>query len=241
MNKFLHIGICLILVSWLLVFASNDADAATINVAPRNFGLVGYWSFDGKNMGTTSSRDLTNNGNTGWLINGPLRAAGKLGQALSFDGSNDYVSVSDNTALEPAIPFSVSVWAKFTTTANTVVLEKDGNNGYSVQTLSSGLIMASGGAGAGNRITTSVTTNNNQWHHAVFVVTGSNNGDGKAYIDGVDRTSEADPSAPLYSTGALVIGSRSGTVAFPGLIDEVRVYNRALSDKEVRTLYNMGR
>ena len=57
--------------------------------------LVGHWTFDGPHMGGagTTATDISGQGNHGTLTNGPVRAAGKLGQALEFDGGNDYVSV----------------------------------------------------------------------------------------------------------------------------------------------------
>src|SRR3989344_3676813 len=58
-------------------------------------GLVGYWTFD-EGTGATAS-DSSGNNNTGTLTNGPTWTTGKIGQALSFDGVDDYVNISNES------------------------------------------------------------------------------------------------------------------------------------------------
>jgi hypothetical protein len=73
-------------------------------------GLVGFWSFDGKDMAGVTSYDRSGNGNNGTLTNSPARTAGKIGQALRFDGVNDLVSVPDAATLSPAGEITISSW-----------------------------------------------------------------------------------------------------------------------------------
>src|SRR3989338_5343069 len=61
-------------------------------------GLVGYWTFD-EGAGTTAN-DSSGNNNTGTLTNGPTWTTGKIGQALNFDGVNDYVDLGFPSALQ---------------------------------------------------------------------------------------------------------------------------------------------
>ena len=82
-------------------FALNYAKAGIIlqhpNYMQTNSGLVGHWTFDGKDMSGNTAYDKTSNGNNGTLTgaNGlPVRAIGKLGQALNFDGTDDYVDMN---------------------------------------------------------------------------------------------------------------------------------------------------
>src|SRR5690606_20679208 len=58
-------------------------------------GLVGEWSFNGADISGTTAYDRSGSGNNGTLTNGPTPTFGKVGQALSFDGTDDYISVAD--------------------------------------------------------------------------------------------------------------------------------------------------
>src|SRR3989344_4181705 len=93
-------------------------------------GLVGHWSFDGADMGTTSARDASGNANTGWLINGAKKAIGKIGQGLSFDGSNDNVNVGDINATDGATYLTVSAWGKQNKSGNSPrIISKSDSDG----------------------------------------------------------------------------------------------------------------
>jgi hypothetical protein len=71
-------------------------------------GLVAYWKFD-EVSGTTAS-DSSGNGNTGTLVNGPVWTAGRVGNALFFDGINDNVTVPDSNSLDLSSSFTLSAW-----------------------------------------------------------------------------------------------------------------------------------
>src|SRR3989344_5449775 len=63
-------------------------------------GLVGYWSFNAPDMAADAAFDKSGQDNKGTLTNGPTRTEGKIGQALSFDGVDDYVNVGSNASLD---------------------------------------------------------------------------------------------------------------------------------------------
>ena len=71
-------------------------------------GLVAHWKFD-EGSGTTAS-DASGNGNTGTLINGPQWTAGKVGNALYFDGIDDVITVADSNSLDLSSAFTLSAW-----------------------------------------------------------------------------------------------------------------------------------
>ena len=216
----------------------KGADAAMIQRAPNNLGLVGYWSFnDGAG---TKATDSSGNVNVGSLNGSPTWGGGRLGQAVNFGGS-DYISVSDNKFLEPSIPFSISFWLKTTQTGNKVIIEKDGNAGYSVQREDNNAIKISiGDSGGTLEIESAHTYNDGKWHHVVFVAQ-SPASNSKVYVDSVDDTSGTPNNGfPSYSTGSLYIGSRAGSFGYQGAFDEVRIYNRALTATEVTALYRTG-
>src|SRR5918994_74926 len=82
-------------------FFATSARAGVLLHAPRYLGLerglVGFWSFDGKTVAGVHSYDASGNGNRGTLTptggTGPVRAAGKIGQGLEFDGVDDSVDI----------------------------------------------------------------------------------------------------------------------------------------------------
>jgi len=88
-------------------------------------GLVAYWKFDEGN-GTTAS-DSSGNGNTGTLINGPLWTAGKVGNALYFDGIDDIVTVANSNSLGLSSAFTLSAWVNPSSTSTNwnVILKND--------------------------------------------------------------------------------------------------------------------
>jgi hypothetical protein len=99
------------------VLAAHQAHASVIVNAPKSLGLtnslVGWWTFDGKDMAGTApatpyAMDKSGNGNRGTLTNGLLKAVGKFGQGLQLDGVDDYVTIPDNDNLDSATNFSVS-------------------------------------------------------------------------------------------------------------------------------------
>ncbi|MCX5635112.1 MAG: LamG domain-containing protein [Planctomycetota bacterium] len=83
-----------------------------LTTASANAGLVAHWAFD-EGSGTTA-QDSTINGNDGTLVNGPGWTSGKINGGLSFDGTDDYVDVSDNPSLRFTCSdsFTIAFWAK---------------------------------------------------------------------------------------------------------------------------------
>ena len=69
---------------------------------------MAYWKFD-EGSGTTVA-DSSGNGNTGTLVNGPLWTAGRVGNALFFDGIDDNVTVPDSNSLDLSSSFTLSAW-----------------------------------------------------------------------------------------------------------------------------------
>jgi len=213
-------------------------------------GLVSWWP------GEAGAQDIADS-NSGTLVNGAATAAGKVGQALSFDGVDDHVLVPFNSNLNPTGPFTVGLWLKASPQqvigdgSYTVVDKSHGwidNAGWAIQgdtgngTL--GLLSGKGGGfpytnfvGAG----TGVSVLDDQWHHFSGVYTGSAI---EVYLDGVLKGSTPYTGLPVNNTRDLYIGAawHSGTPTrqFHGLVDEVQYYSRALSLAEVRSLYNAG-
>jgi hypothetical protein len=226
--------------------------------SPFSSGLVGYWSFDGGATNWTTSKvsDLSGQGNTGQLIlmsttSSPTK--GKIGQAFSFDGADDYMQVTDaahNYAFGDST-FTVSVWCKPSTATTGFVVAKDGGglgNGWAISCQNTATFHTKGGGGtiAAARTSNSTTLNNGGWHHIVAVITTDTaiqtNNTGTLYVDGVvDQGSLTNSTVYVSPTLPVTIGKRDSGNFFAGSIDELRIYNRALSPTEVKQLYDAGR
>ena len=206
-------------------------------------GLVGYWHFD---EGTSSIvYDSSGNNNNGNLINGPnwqSESNCKVGKCLSFDGVNDYVSILDSTYLRLTGDASWLAWVK-TSLPNgkrNTVISKTYNNEFDIVIEPDGTISFYHGNGvweefqepAGAKVTAS------QWTHFAIVRTISNK-TVKWYVNGEYVGFDDFNTVPTASTQNIQVGSRLGTSDFfNGIIDEVRIYNRALSDSEIKAIYD---
>ena len=220
-----------------------------IGVAPNNptlnTGLVGYWNFDGKNTFPTSATpttlDLSGNNNTGTLTNGPVPTIGKLGQALKFDGVDDYVAVSSSASLAPS-NITVSFWAKYNAAPALYDAPLGKTNGVS-WTQGWGFFPQSGtemrffvNFYATTASFTGLTMTN--WNHFVGTWDGTTI---RIYANGIQGTTGTNSGA-MNTTNPFEIG-RLGTDTYNinGSLDDVRIYNRALTTAEVTRLYNGGR
>ncbi len=230
-------------------------------------GLVGYWTFNNQDMNWTSAtagtvKDMSGNGNTGTLTNmnrttSPV--AGKLGQALKFNGTSSHINTSSTAfAFDFTNPFSISLWyqtQKVTGVANSFLGNFNGaSRGYGFGPKGMGLCSSNDKMGflfwtANNTGITVCTPANTivagtAWHHAVMTYNGNSHASGvHIYVDGVDQALSTvfdNASGSAVSNGILELGDDQTNDPFSGSMDDFRVYNRALSAAEVRQLYMGG-
>ena len=232
---------------------------ATSNPHTWTDGLVGYWSFDGQyTTSTAGTRDVSNTGNWGAFNGGVKPVAGISGQALSFDGVDDYVSSGDFG--DPWSSFTVEYWLKKTTwnesgswTVEVPIAKWNtagGNPGWYVylyyamgaSNIWKTSVSIYNGSGYDNNFSTGNHTKDLlvNWMH--FVVT--RDFDSKTvriYHNGLEVKNNVGATATAMSNvQALTLGSRTGGGYFNGLIDEVRIYNKALSITEIQKHYAEG-
>ncbi|MFA9262339.1 MAG: LamG domain-containing protein, partial [Undibacterium sp.] len=211
--------------------------------------LKGYWSFNGQDVSGTTAFDRSGAGNNGTLTNGTAKGIGKLGQALSFDGTDDYVEVVANSNLT-VTNYTFAFWVKgnaapgtgsITQPINKLSNPADGNSTLNFSwdhTTSTFKQACAASNGSWNVAQISTPLLANIWYHIVCTYDGSSL---KAYLDGSLQATTAVSSVTTGSAPFRIgagAGAGSPTAYFPGKIDEVRVYNRTLTATEIQNLYN---
>ncbi len=215
-------------------------------------GPVAYYNFD-KGVGTTAF-DTSGNSNNGVLTNSPLWANGKYGGGIKLDGNNDSVEITDttNSPLDMSEQVTIGAWFKVLGTPLNgyhVIAQKDGGYSggavYGIRINDSGSQwypygMICSGTGVSDCTTLSATTklfNTNEWHY--FTMT-YNRSQWYLYMDGVLATSNVGETRAMYVTnGNFSVGSGDARYA-NGIVDEVKVYNYARTQKQITEDMNAG-
>ncbi len=207
--------------------------SATVNLNPP--GLVAAYGFD-EGSGTNAA-DSSGSGNNGTVANATWTAAGKYGSALSFNGSNAWVTVPNSTSLNPTAAVTMEAWVNppAQTGWRTVMFkEQTGNLTYGMygNTSASRPNAQVFVAGSDRNVNGTAQVAANVWTHLAATYDGANI---RLYVNGTLAATVAQSGAITTSTGALHIGGNAvWSEWFVGLIDEVRIYNRALSATEIQ-------
>jgi uncharacterized repeat protein (TIGR02543 family) len=205
--------------------SGNPMTSTTIGYE-YHYGLVAHWKFD-DGSGNTAA-DSSGNGNTGTLRNGPIWTTGKINGALSFDGTNQYVEIG---AQDIVSPWTASFWLERQDSSNSNAALLDSPN-YSLKLEQYPNLNNVGVStyGVADHIFNYEAPIGN-WAHLVFVGTQTQVA---LYVDGaLEESIAASISCPMAQISSV---SR----AVNGTIDEVRVYNRALTAAEILELYDAG-
>ncbi|HEX6130351.1 MAG TPA: LamG-like jellyroll fold domain-containing protein, partial [Actinomycetota bacterium] len=221
--------------------SGNTTASAPVNVTvdntgtPPPAGLVAAFAFD-EGSGSTVE-DASGQNNDGTIANATWSALGKFGPALSFDGNGDVVTVADAPSLDATTGLTLEAWVKpsaLNTNWRTVLFkEQSGNLVYALYANRNTSVPAFEIHTGGVRTLNGV----NQialgfWTHLAATYDGANQ---RLYVNGNLVATRAQTGNITTSTGALKIGG-NGIFGewFAGLIDEVRVYNRALTQPEIQ-------
>ncbi len=228
--------------------ALSSADISTLyNFAP---GPVGYWDFE--NGSGTAVSDKSGNANTGtWNGSGTTHwRPGKYGTGGNFDGSTDYVAVTDNaTESITGTGLSIGSWIKLNSNSvQSSIVEKydsgsGGKNGYLFRVLSTGVLEA--GVADASGFTTVDDTNTlsaNTWYFVEMTYDGSNI---RIYVNGVLNKTGAATKSITDGTTEFRIGGEGATNpaqgnSMHGLTDEVKIYNYARTQGQVIQDMNAG-
>ena len=212
------------------VVGSTQADIPTS-------GLVAYWEGENTAADSIGSHD-------GALGGGADYAAGNYGQGFRFNGNDEVVSVLHNVDLQPT-SITIGAWIQTGSTGTQLIVDKShgtGNNGWALQTGSGVARFAYGnGDNFSDELVGSTNIADNSFHHVAVTLDDAAN-EMRMYIDGVEEA--ASPltynGTPTGNTRAVHIGAWWNqtvdtlyTREFVGVIDDVAIYNRALSQSEV--------
>jgi len=205
---------------------------------------VAHWALD-ETSGVTAYDSVGNNDGT--LINGPVWTTGQIGGAFSFDGIDDYIKIIGYKGILGAQSRTTAAWIK--TAGDGVIMKWGGGqpgSQWSFWLKYSGIQGALSVSVDSGYIFGSTILSDNQWHHVAAVLEddGSPNADEiKLYVDGVQESDCTIASQPIdtQSLADLQIGVFGTILHFPGLIDDVRIYDCALSSLEIRQIYFEGR
>ena len=216
MNKcvFYFIGLSLFFIFGTVVKAENDES------------LILYFMFDEVKGGKVT--DLSLHGNDGEIKGKPKIIEGKEGQALEFTSPSDYVEVPHSESLNITEEITIAVWVKWnggrSATLSKVYTYWLGPNTdieYAYQKGGNNVLVHSG-----------KDLPMNEWYH--IAVTQDKSGKILMYLNGEQFYDDKQGMPRDSSAEPLTIAKESwGTPAFNGGVDEVRIYNRVLSEKEI--------
>ena len=225
------IGICHI------IFDFSAGDDPVLEVTVKNTSsLLGRWNFD-EGIGTKIA-DTSGNNNNG-TIAGATWVNGKVGKALSFDGVNDYVKIPYNSILNPTKAITIEAWINpCSTAADQRILSKSPypNNDYSMIRASNNRVLVSmkidGTVQSIYSPANSVPVGT--WTHVAGTYDGTRM---RLYINGAQVNSFAVCGEIGAHAEPLMIGKNATSAYFKGMVDEVSIYNKALTAAEVLSRY----
>jgi hypothetical protein len=215
-------------------------------LADLNEGLVGYWTFDG------NANDFSGNNNHG-LLNAPTLTQdrfGNLQNAYHFDG-NDFIRISNNSSFNTQ-DITLSAWFLYDEligqTQWRIVNKQEPNinSSWGIQIFGPEYGNSLGTqldfhVGNGTIYVNCLSTTDleiNRWYHVAATHVASTN-EMKVYVDGVlEKTCLSEGLVPIIESDVVIGKLLDNHFLWKGKIDEVRIYNRPLSKREVLQLLN---
>lgn len=199
-------------------------------------GLLGFWTMDRDDIKGNIVKDVSGNNNHGEASGNPKIVQAKIEEAFEFDGTDDFVKLP-NFGEEPAV--SVEVWAiankPFPDIRGLVSTFdppqwKPGSVHFKFEANNIDVLKNGGG-----RI--QVPAEPNKWYHVAYTSDVKNN-ELKLYVNG-ELINKTVAGAELNNLTNLRIGSEHEGRYFSGILDEVRIYKRILSEKEISQNYKV--
>jgi len=209
-------------------------------------GLVGCWIPSVSGSGFLLP-DLSGRGNNGVLTNMASDdwVSSQYGRALDFDGTNDYVAASDRNCPSGDITATLSCWVNLKASSPSGGIFRFGNSQVAFGQMGFYInLRATRGLSvefAGNNPAIGPSLDLNRWTHIAATKTpGAINTTTTIFVDGVSYSPAggSSTSTPSVSLSAVLIGLNdpSSNDFSPVILDDIRIYNRALSASEIRIL-----
>jgi formylglycine-generating enzyme required for sulfatase activity len=209
--------------------------ASIIDPPDPSGGLQAYWNAE------NGATDVTGNGHDGTFQgNAATVASGPFGNAFSFDGSGDYIAIGDELDMATS-DFTLAAWINGDPTMNDWgrIFDKGYASGYAFGKRSNTTniafeYLASGSQG--NAFGTTSSLIDNTWHHVALIKSGTTVA---IYADGAVENSETVSGGIQNTANPLLIGFNPGEGImgyWKGLLDELRIYDRALTPAEIALL-----
>ncbi len=201
-------------------------------------GLFAWWQANGNGQDALGSVNAT-------LEGGATYGPGISGQAFQLNGTSAYVAIASSADIVGTGGFSVSVWIKTTSSSGVIIQQRDANNfnGEYQVALSGGKVsfFVYGSYEYDVNMISNASVDDGNWHN--IVVVREPNGTGEIFIDGKLDSTQTGPDVPLASGFNVYLGADErnvayglGADAFNGLIDEVALFNTALSPANVQAI-----
>ena len=233
--KRIYFGLC------LFILLGNQCLHAGLND-----GLVAYYPFNG------NANDATGNGHNGTIVNAVLASDrfGNQNGCYSFNGVNSYITVTNSSDISPIGDFSVSVWLQQNSSSLTeVIISKSlagvNSSGWFIALESPNWLQFQAAPNFEVNSPAIIRPPLNEWHHATFTFTRST-GLCCSYLDGVLVDNRTKNYSSSVSPRNITIGAQEYvnpgqySYFFSGQLDDIRIYNRALSASEIQKLYSMA-
>ena len=217
--------------------------AAALEAAPPSSGLIGWWRAEGNALDSAGAHN-------GTLPYGMNYGPGKAGQAFDFDGnSRNRVSIPDSPAFKLTEALTIEGWIYPRQYGGMVFFRGDNRAGfdpYFLDLFTPGNIAFSFDTPQNQRVSLRSPIQLNQWQH--IAATLGRRGYMRIYVNGAPAAETNTTLRPLGDLDpaqepAIGIGNHGGTsyqYPFNGLIDEIVLYSRALSQREIQAIFNAG-
>jgi len=230
---------CSLIAMVVLLIAGIMTNLSYAEVDPET--VVGMWLFD-EDAGNIAV-DSSGNGRDKPLMNGPVLADGKFGEALEFDGVDDYIDCGPDEALKPQ-QFTVIAWfytRKLDDYGHIFQSGKDWNDmaGIYLRVHKEGYLQAGVAQGPGNDVSKVKGPDlaTDVWYHTALTFDGENV---ILYLDGVEIGRNTGQQV-FYDARSSVIGRKVEVSRFfDGFIDEIAFFNEAITQEDVEAIMNEG-